>query len=154
MTLLCLITNPTAYSALQREIQGAASTTSSPIKWSELQSLSYLRAVVREGMRVWPPVGGLGFKIVPPGGDMINGFHIPGGTQIGQAFHGIGRSKAVWGEDADMFRPERWLNLDEDELRKMTDAVDTHFGAGKFSCLGKPLALMELHKSIFEVLAP
>lgn len=100
---------------------------------------------------MWPPVGGLGFKTVPPEGDYLNGYFVPGGTEIGQGFHGVGRSKAVWGADADVFRPERWLFARDDRLRDMTNAVDTHFGHGKYSCLGKPIAIMELHKAVFEV---
>lgn len=100
---------------------------------------------------MWPPVGGLGFKTVPPEGDYLNGYFVPGGTEIGQGFHGVGRSKAVWGPDADIFRPERWLVAQGDRLKDMINAVDTHFGYGKYSCLGKPIALMELHKAVFEV---
>ncbi|KAL6876781.1 cytochrome P450 [Trichoderma novae-zelandiae] len=152
MTLLSLMTSPPAYTTLLAEIRSV--TTSPPsaiISWSQTQSLPYLQAVVREGLRMWPPVGGLGFKTVPPEGDSINGYFVPGGTEIGQGFHGVGRSKAVWGPDADVFRPERWLFVGEEELRRMTNAVDTHFGYGKYSCLGKQIALMELHKALFEL---
>ncbi|EHK25117.1 uncharacterized protein TRIVIDRAFT_32994 [Trichoderma virens Gv29-8] len=151
MTLLSLITSPPAYSALIDEIRRASPSVSSPITWAQTQSLPYLQAVIREGLRMWPPVGGLGFKTVPPEGDYLNGYFVPGGTEIGQGFHGLGRSKAVWGPDADVFRPERWLAAQGDALRDMTNAVDTHFGYGKYSCLGKPIALMELHKAVFEL---
>jgi cytochrome P450 len=152
MTLLSLITSPSAYTSLLDEIKQASGKVKSPISWAETQTLPYLQAVVLEGLRIWPPVAGLGFKTVPPAGDNINGFFVPGGTDIGQGFHGVGRSRAVWGPDADVFRPERWLLANEAELQKMTAAVDTHFGgSGKFSCLGKNVALMEIHKSLFEV---
>jgi cytochrome P450 len=151
MTLLSLNTAPSKLKALLKEIQQATSSASSPITWSQTQRLPYLQAVVREGLRMWPPIGGLGFKRVPPGGETINGYHVPEGTEIGQGFLAVGRSKAVWGEDANVFRPERWLNTNESELKRMISAVDTHFGAGKYSCMGKPIAVMELHKAIFEV---
>lgn len=151
MTLLSIITSPPAYNALIDEIRRASPAVSSPITWAQAQTLPYLQAVIREGLRMWPPVGGLGFKTVPPEGDHVNGYFVPGGTEIGQGFHGVGRSKAVWGPDADVFRPERWLDATGDRLKEMTDAVDTHFGYGKYSCLGKPIAMMELHKAVFEV---
>lgn len=152
MTLLSLITNPSAYNTLVAEIRRAASEVSGPIiTWPQTQTLSYLKAVIREGLRLWPPVAGLGSKQVPEGGDYINGYFVPGGVQIGQGYHAVGRSKAVWGPDADAFRPERWLVAGREELREMEAAADTHFGAGKYSCLGKPIALMELHKTVFEV---
>ncbi|KAH8734711.1 cytochrome P450 [Ilyonectria robusta] len=152
MIILSLITNPTAYTCLVAEIRSVAASLSTPISWNETQTLPYLQAVVREGLRMWPPVGGLGFKQVPPEGDTINGYFVPGGTQIGQGFYAVGRSRLVWGEDADVFRPERWLVAKGDELKRMVDALDTHFGHGKCSCLGKPIALMEIHKAVYELM--
>ncbi|KAF4991133.1 hypothetical protein FDECE_14136 [Fusarium decemcellulare] len=152
MIILSIITNPPACASLIAEIRQFASSVSTPISWAQTQTLPYLQAVVREGLRLWPPLGGLGFKQVPPEGDTINGFFVPGGTQIGQGFYGVGRSRLVWGADADVFRPERWLLAGENELRRMTAAVDTHFGHGKYGCLGKPIALMEIHKAVFELI--
>nr|RBQ84127.1 hypothetical protein FVER53263_00415 [Fusarium verticillioides] len=151
MIILSLITNPNAYRSLIAEIRKVASSVSNPISWAQTQTLPYLQAVVREGLRMWPPVAGLGFKQVPPEGDTVNGFFVPGGTQVGQGFYAVGRSRLVWGDDADVFRPERWLLADEDRLRDMIAALDTHFGHGKYSCLGKPIALMEIHKAVFEL---
>lgn len=152
MTLLSLINTPCAYASLVSEIREATiNNVSTPISWTETQTLPYLQAVVREGIRLWPPVAGLGFKQVPEGGDLINGYHVPEGTQVGQGFYGVGRSKLVWGGDAEVFRPERWLLAEGDELKRMIATVDTTFGHGKYSCLGKPIAMMELHKTIFEV---
>ncbi len=151
MILLSLATAPSKHKALLEEIQHVSSRISSPIAWAQTQQLPYLQAVIREGLRMWPPIAGLGFKRVPPGGDVINGYFVPEGTEIGQGFLAVGRSKAVWGEDANVFRPERWLTADDLELKRMLAAVDTHFGAGKYSCMGKPIAMMELHKAVFEV---
>lgn len=177
MTLLSLITNPPVYNKLVSEIRNASANVNSPISWPQTQSMPYLKAVIREGLRMWPPVAGLGSKRVPDGGDYISGYFVPGGTEIGQGYHAVGRSQEIWGPDANVFRPERWLvvtrdrNLDSDrekregeeesgqgwdggeskELRRLAAAVDTHFGGGKYSCLGKPIALMELHKAVFEV---
>lgn len=151
MTILSLIATPPAYAKLLAEIGSARAAASSPISWSHTQELPYLQAVVREGLRMWPPAGGLGFKLVPPAGDVVNGFFVPGGTNIGHNFFGVGRSRLVWGDDAAVFRPERWLLAEGDELRSMVAAVDTHFGHGKYGCLGKSIALMEIHKTIFEV---
>lgn len=151
LTLLSTISAPSVYKRLQQEIDDADQRVQSPVAWRDIQQLPYLQAVIKEGLRMWPPIGGLGFKRVPPGGEHINGYFVPGGTEIGQAFLAVGRSKAVWGPDADVFRPERWLDIEPTELRRMDAAVDTHFGGGKFSCMGKPIAVMELHKAVFEV---
>lgn len=151
MTILSLTATPSALARLLAEIRNAKDTAGSIISWAHTQQLPYLQAVVREGLRMWPPVGGLSYKLVPPGGDHLNGYFVPGGTNVGHNFYGVARSKSVWGEDADVFRPDRWLLPEGEELKKMMAAVDTHFGHGQFSCLGKPIALMEIHKTIFEV---
>jgi cytochrome P450 len=151
MALVSLITSPGAYNTLQREIDGA-SAVSTPITWTQTQTLPYLQSVVRESLRLWHPFCALGSKRVPPGGDNVNGFWVPGGTDISQGYHALGRSEDLWGDDAHVFRPERWLYVEGDELKTMVSALDTHFGSGKNACLGKPIALMELHKTLFEVI--
>ncbi|KAI1850890.1 hypothetical protein JX265_004916 [Neoarthrinium moseri] len=154
MTLLCLITTPTAYAALRREVDDALKNgkISSPIAEYEAKRLPYLQAVIREGLRMYPPVTGLGSKQVPKGGDFLNGFFIPEGTQVATNFFGLMRSQSVWGKDADVFRPERWLESDDEQLKVMNGVVDLAFGHGKYSCLGKPIAMMELNKIFVELL--
>ncbi|KAI0452658.1 cytochrome P450 [Xylaria acuta] len=154
MTLLCLLTNPSAYAALQREIDSAVSAgnLSDPVADSESKSMPYLQAVIKEGLRFYPPVLGLGSKQVPKGGDVINGYHVPEGTQIGMNLFGLMRSKEIWGPDADVFRPERWLEADADRVKRMNTVVDLDFGFGKYQCLGKPIAMMELNKIFVELL--
>ncbi|KAJ8128706.1 hypothetical protein O1611_g4928 [Lasiodiplodia mahajangana] len=154
MTLLCLLTNPSTYSALQREIDGevVAGKLSSPVADSESKSMPYLQAVIKEGLRFYPPVLGLGSKQVPKGGDILNGYFVPEGTQIGMNFFGLMRSKEIWGSDADVFRPERWLEADSNRVRRMNSVVDLDFGSGKYQCLGKSIAMMELNKIFVELL--
>ncbi|KAI0405811.1 cytochrome P450 [Xylaria palmicola] len=158
MTLLCLLANPGAYTALRQEIDAAiaAGRLSSPVADAEAKRLPYLQAVIREGLRFYPPVLGLGSKQVPRGGDVIGGYHVPEGVQVGANVFGMMRSRAVWGPDADVFRPERWLEAagarDAARARRMHTAVDLNFGSGKYQCLGKPIAAMELSKVFVELL--
>ncbi len=83
--------------------------------------------------------------------DVIDGKFIPGGTQIGTSPFGIYHSKKVFGEDASLFLPERWLEADAARATKMSGVVDLVFSVGKYQCLGKPVALMELNKIFVEV---
>lgn len=89
-------------------------------------------------------------KQVPPEGDTINGMFVPGGTQIGYSAWGIFRNKKIWGEDAHVFRPERWL--DGGNIREQELALEQIFAAGRYQCLGKNVALMELNKVFVEVI--
>ncbi|KAK3319788.1 cytochrome P450 [Cercophora scortea] len=161
-TFAALLSTPTTYTTLQKEIDTniASGRISSPtITDAEAQALPYLQAVICEGMRMWPPTTGLGCKQVPPGGDVICGYHIPAGTQVGHNFGGTMRLKSIWGEDADLFRPERWIvdpdrgkEEEEDRLRAMQSVLELEFGSGKYGCFGKRIALMELNKIFVEML--
>lgn len=90
-------------------------------------------------------------KVVPPQGDTINGIFIPGGTGVGWNLLALMRNPDHWGPDAQLFRPERFLEVGEEKRGSMERLVELCFGYGRFACAGKPLAMMELGKTFFEV---
>lgn len=157
------MTNPPTLRRLLEEIDDALSSpdrlsdvtrnAGGIITHAEALTLPYLQAVIREGLRIYPPATGLVGKLVPsPGGDTVHGFKLPEGTTLGQNLWGLCRRKDLWGPDADIFRPERWLEAESDQarLREMITAQDMVFGYGKYQCLGKGMVGMELGKVYFE----
>lgn len=90
---------------------------------------------------------------VPPEGDIINGKFIPGGCSIGYCGFGIFRNKNIWGEDADTFRPERWIDGSPHDIKEAESILDLIFGGGRWQCLGRNVAQMELNKVFVEVLS-
>lgn len=153
VVLLHLMGSPPCYVRLQAEIDAgiAAGKISSPIKNTEARQMPYLQAVIKEGLRIMPPATGMFSKQVPEGGDIVNGMFVPEGTQISACSFGIHHSKKIFGHDADLFRPERWLEAEGDQLAKMKSTAEMIFHSGRFQCLGKPVALMELNKIYVEV---
>lgn len=162
--MLYLIAHPRVYTKLQAEIDAAVSSGDAPaapsiVSDASLRELPYLQAVVREGLRVHPPVTDVVPKLVPKGGDsvVIDGKQVflPGGTNVSYCAWGVHHSKEMFGEDADYFRPERWLLEDDesnqDRLAAMKRTTEMIFGYGKYQCLGKPIAWLEITKVIFEV---
>ena len=89
--------------------------------------------------------------MVPAEGETFDGKFIPGGTSIGMNLAGLLRNKKVFGVDADMFRPERFLELNEAARIDMQRNVELIFGFGRWMCVGKMIAFMELNKIFFEV---
>jgi cytochrome P450 len=85
VVFLYLMTSPSMQTKVRAEIDDGIKNgqISSPIKDSEARNLTYLQAVIKEALRLWPPVTGLLQKVVPPEGDTFNGLFIPGGTFIG-----------------------------------------------------------------------
>lgn len=97
------------------------------------------------------PPPSIAFREVPKGGDMLSGLFVPEGTWVGFDVLGLMMDPALFGADAKMFRPERWLSGDRERVRKMEMDFDLIFSYGKSACLGKNIALMELNKVIVEV---
>ena len=63
----------------------------------------------------------------------------------------VHRSTIVFGADANVFRPERWLESPEAQLHEMERNNELIFSYGRFKCLGQAVALMELNKVFVEV---
>ena len=94
--------------------------------------LPYLKACVKEGMRVHPSVGFPLPREVPEGGRDIAGKYFPAGCKVGINAAVLHYDKDVFGADADEYSPDRWMG----DTANM-DHYMMHFGAGKRSCLGK-----------------
>ena len=155
-TILHLITSPRVLTRLLSELD-AANITTRPwdqiISDSEARSLPYLQAVIKEGLRIFPPAVRLVSKNVPAAtGDTYAGVYLPPGTKVGFCEWGIMRNASVWGDDAEEFRPERWLGIDAEKLREMETTLELVFGSERWQCLGRNVALMELNKVFVELL--
>jgi cytochrome P450 len=96
-------------------------------------------------------------RITPDQGDVVTiankTYHVPGGTLIGYSAWSMHRNnRTLYGSDASTFRPERWLGVDDtDRLAAMTKTNDMIFGYGRWVCLGRNVALIEIHKCVFEL---
>jgi cytochrome P450 len=120
-----------------------------PITWAEGLSMKYYQACIKEALRYHPATAQILPRLVPKGGVEICGFYLPEGTNVGCNAWTIHRDKKLYGEDADVFRPERWLEVSSEQARKMEALLFT-FGAGKRACVGKNIAMLELTKFIPE----
>lgn len=114
-----------------------------------------LEAVAREAMRMHPGVCMLLERYVPASGlTLPDGTFIPPKTAVGINPYVAGRNESIWGEEADEFRPERWLQRaaesDEDYQKRLRlyNAADLTFGGGSRVCIGRNLANMEVYKIV------
>ncbi|KAK2597356.1 hypothetical protein QQS21_006053 [Conoideocrella luteorostrata] len=150
-TLLHIITSPRVLTRLHREIDDTR--LSSPTATdSEIRTMAYLQACIKEGLRMFPPAAGFMSKNVPADGDVWKGISFPPGTRIGLSIWGIVRSKEFWGDDADEFRPERWLEATPERRKEMDSTWDIIFSAGKWGCMGRNVAYIEMNKVLVEIL--
>ncbi|ORY12071.1 cytochrome P450 [Clohesyomyces aquaticus] len=148
-----LVTNKDALRRAQQEIDAAdkGGLLSTPILYDETrQHLPYFAGCIKEGLRLNPPATNLFARIAPAGGKFIDGHFVPGGTEITSNAYVVQRDRALYGDDAEHFKPERWL---ESEKRSFElDAAQFVFGVGSRVCLGKDIALMELYKLLPETI--
>lgn len=152
-TLLFIMTNPQVYARFQSEIDEriAAGQISSPITDAEAKNFPYLQAIIREGLRMYPPATGLLPK-VSENDEIVCGVHIPAGTNVAWAPWTVMRDTEVFGKDAGIFRPERWTEASEDRRWLMEQTVMLDFASGsRWECLGKNVAMIELNKTYVEV---
>lgn len=138
--LYYLCHNPSVHAKLTDEVAKCkmARSTSGIISYVEASKLEFLSAVINESLRVHSPTGLIFERMVPAGGAVVSGVDLPEGTKVGvnswgasnNVTHNIGmnanhgplvlhRNKQVFGQDADMYRPERWIEAPPHRLAEM-----------------------------------
>ncbi|KNG46187.1 cytochrome p450 [Stemphylium lycopersici] len=108
----------------------------------------HLNAIISETLRLHPPASTI-MRTTPPEGITIADTFIPGDMTVFSSQYAIGRSEALYTDAAD-FRPERWHS--EPGLVKDASGY-APFSVGHHSCLGRPLALMEMRLGLAETLS-
>jgi cytochrome P450 len=145
--------NPSVQRKLLEEIN--SSEISSPVKFQEALAMPYLTAVIREAIRLYPPFTSPWPRVVSDNGtggwEILPGVFVPAGADVGVPAYVSNRDTAVFGSDAEEFRPERWLPLDGERAKEMDHMMFTFGFAGSSRvCIGKNLAQMEMCKSVVE----
>jgi cytochrome P450 len=134
-----LVKNPHLMAKLQAEISSNTPRGQEMVKEENLDSMTYLKAVVKETLRLHPPA-----PLLLPHLSMetcdVNGYTIPAGTRVIVNAWALGRDPRSW-EKADEFIPERFVPC----CGKDTPSVDDFkgrdfrflpFGAGRRICAG------------------
>jgi cytochrome P450 len=144
-----LFTHPECYKKMMIEIDDATrqGLLSTPVpQYAEVQQhCPYYNAVIKESMRLCPSAPNIFPRLVSEGGIELFGRFAPGGTEITCNPWFVARDKTLYGDDAEVFRPERWLE-DSKEKVKDYEKYSMVFGYGARVCLGKDVALMEMTK--------
>ncbi|KAJ4389959.1 hypothetical protein N0V93_007432 [Gnomoniopsis smithogilvyi] len=144
-----IVTRPEVLAKLRAEVDAAyaAGELSDPPTYAESLKLPYLQAVIKEGLRLHPATGLPLWRQVPEGGATLCGTYFPAGTNVGVNSWVMHHNPSVYGDDADEFRAERWIDSPKDKLRTMNDMFMT-FGLGSRTCIGKNISLLEISKLI------
>ncbi|XP_058228503.1 geraniol 8-hydroxylase-like [Rhododendron vialii] len=108
-----------------------------PIEESDIPRLPYLQAIVKETMRLHPPVPLLIPRTVETDVE-VYGYTVPQGAQVLVNAWAIGHDPSVWANPTS-FMPERFLDSDIDIRGRDFELIP--FGAGRRICPGLSLAI-------------
>ncbi|TQN69319.1 Pisatin demethylase, partial [Colletotrichum shisoi] len=122
-----LLKNPDSMGKLREEIDDFTrrGELSQAPSFQETSKMPYLQAVIKEALRIHPARGSI----------------------VGINSWVQHRNKTLFGEDAEYFRPDRWLISDEARLSVMNRNW-MPFGLGSRTCMGKNISMLEMSKLI------
>ncbi|KAI0056912.1 cytochrome P450 [Artomyces pyxidatus] len=144
---------------LRKELSEAVASSKGELGYDELLSLPYLDAVCRETWRLYAPVPFVTrtcradttvplSRPIPGVTPPEMSFVVPRGTDIIVDILGANCDQNIWGLDADVWKPERWLSPLPDSV------ADAHipgvysnlmtFLAGSRACIGFKLAELQI----------
>ncbi|CAE6539748.1 unnamed protein product [Rhizoctonia solani] len=134
-----------------------------------LLELPYLDGIVREALRLFPPIPNLGrvcaedtvvpldYPVDTPSGKIAS-VPIKKGTWVFLNTVNFNRNEAIWGENANEFLPERWIGSKIDEVTQAGSRLPgvyssmMTFGSGSYACIGFKFAVMEIKVMLAELI--
>ncbi|KAH8114780.1 cytochrome P450 [Phellopilus nigrolimitatus] len=154
--------HPDAQSRLREEVMTARGERGGDdLDYDTLMGLPFLDAVCRETMRVFPPVTQLdritkketvlplAWPLMSSDGEAeISQIPLKKNTTVIISILGANRSKAIWGDDAEEWKPERWVGRSPESVAKarlpgVYSQMMTFLGGGR-ACIGFKFAEMEM----------
>ncbi|XP_070533063.1 cytochrome P450 4C1-like isoform X2 [Ptychodera flava] len=144
-TLHCLAHHPEIQDKVRNEILSVLPSADDIITWEHLEKMHFLKAVVNESLRLFPPV-----PLVPKqseNDDMIGQYYIPGGTFLLLQIGAMHRCADVW-PDPLTFNPDRFM--DSDSPPKAYSFLP--FSLGRRNCIGNKFAVMNMRVMLTQIL--
>ncbi|KAL2802163.1 cytochrome P450 [Aspergillus granulosus] len=142
LTLYHLTNNPDILEELRAELKSVMPAPDTPVKWSDLEQLPFLTAVINESLRMG--IGG-SWRLprVSPNAPVVYGdYVIPAGTPIITTSYFVHMNPTIFPEPH-KFNPGRWLEASASGERLTRYIVS--FSKGTRNCIGINLAYAELY---------
>lgn len=146
--LTALINKPLIMKKVQSEIRNLAGDKKDAIDEEDIAKLPYLRALVKETLRLYPPA-----PLLPPRETIkkccLNGYDIEPGTMVYLNAGSIARDEKTW-KNPDEFSPERFLESDIDIRGRDPEVIP--FGIGRRGCPGTAMGTSTVEIALANVL--
>ncbi|CAL1361662.1 unnamed protein product [Linum trigynum] len=137
ITLTWILSNLLNHKRVMKLAQEEIETKVGTDRWvddSDIEKLTYLGAVIKETLRMYPP-GPLSVPREASEDITIKGYHVPKGTRFLANFWKLHRDPKVW-SDPDEYKPERFLaaNANMEIFGQQFEYLP--FGSGRRGCPG------------------
>lgn len=143
--LLCLAKNPEKQEKLRKEMRTILPQKDSVLTLENMKNLPYLRACIKEGMRMYPI--SLGIMRTNVEGVVLSGYQIEKDQDILLANNLIVMEEK-YVPRAKEFIPERWVREEKSEYGVIDPFMFVPFGHGGRSCVGRRLVELEMEITI------
>jgi cytochrome P450 len=138
-----ILDDPKIAQRLQKDLREAQPDRSKTMTLLELERVTYLAAVISEGLRWISPLSGRLPRVNPRAPTTYGDYVIPPGTVISMHSKFIHDNESIF-SDASSFKPERWLGPD----RRHLEHYLVPFSRGPRACVGINLAMAELYLAL------
>ena len=142
-TLYLLSTHPEIEARLAEE--PAACLNGAPATAADLPRIPYLKQVVQESMRIFPPVWG--FARRSERAEEFDGYELPANAYVGVVPYALHRNPEFW-PDPERFDPDRF-QPDQSQGRHSYSYLP--FAAGSRSCIGIGMAMLEIQLVLAQI---
>ncbi|TGO69107.1 hypothetical protein BOTNAR_0015g00210 [Botryotinia narcissicola] len=129
LTYLLYTLSLPSYLPIQEKLHGSLTSHPQNTPKSKESFTRYLDAIITETLRLYPPIPMSQPRLTPSSKPrIINHYLIPPNSTVSVQAWSLHRNPAIFGDDAEIFCPERWL-VDEDRVREMERGL-LAFGRG------------------------
>ncbi|EAW19750.1 cytochrome P450 monooxygenase ftmC [Aspergillus fischeri NRRL 181] len=139
-----LARRPDEVDKLRAEIEPIEADSDGEYQHDTLAKLPHLNGFINEAFRLHSPIPGVIPRKTPPEGIHVKDIFIPGNMTVFSPQWSMGRSEAAYVDPA-IFNPERWYKHIDLVKEK---SVFAPFSIGPYSCIGKPLAMMNIRTTV------
>ncbi|TFK50064.1 cytochrome P450 [Heliocybe sulcata] len=171
-TLWELAKHPEVQTRLRTEIKEAQvkaqAKGQTELALHDIEGIEYLQAVLKEGLRFHPAVPRfqrvarddevipLSKPIRATSGATLSELMVPGGTKIVVTIAAYNRYRELWGPDANVFNPDRWMSSHERNKEHTSIGVVGNtltFSSGTRSCIGWRFAMTEMQCFLVDLIS-